>query len=607
MKKVGFFQSIQLKFIVVLILLLLLAIQVIGAYFVRGLEESLQENFDQTMDERVKGLKEYLEQAFSKERAEGGEGPTLQQEVSSIIDTYDSELFTDLKVIDNQYRVIGTNSDPELLGKRITDERISKSLLFGTSSEKEMLEQGTLDRIQVRNVPITNGEEVVGAIYIVASLESIYDQLQRVNEIFMQGTIIAVIISAILGILVARTITKPISEMRTQASILATGDFSQKVNVYGNDEIGQLGSTFNDMSDRLRQAHLTTEGERRKLSSVLSNMSDGVIATDTSGLITLMNESAEDLLGTSFEDVKGKLLTDVLNMEEEISDVLDTEITGSRIVDLSDDEQFFLIRANFSAVQDEDEHVSGFITVISDVTEQEKVEKERREFVSNVSHELRTPLTTMRSYIEALTDGAWEDKEIAPKFLNVTQTETDRMIRLVNDLLQLSKMDNKGHTLYKEKVDFVPYFHHIIDRFEMNKSEDILFERQLPRDHVLVWLDKDKMTQVIDNIISNAVKYSPEGGKITFKIVKERRRVVVSITDQGVGIAKEKLDKIFERFYRADKARARNMGGTGLGLAIAKELVEAHNGHIWAESKEGKGTTISFILPLMQKKRGNRS
>ncbi|QDP42003.1 cell wall metabolism sensor histidine kinase WalK [Radiobacillus deserti] len=606
MKKVGFFQSIQLKLIIVLILLLLLAIQVIGAYFVRGLEESLKSNFEDTMTQRIKGLTEYLEQAFTKERTEGGEGPTLKQEVASIIETYDSELFSDLKVIDNQYRVIGTKDDQELIGKRITEERITQSIIFGTPSTTEMREQGSLDRIQVRTVPIKNGDEAIGAIYIVASMESIYDQLQRVNEIFLRGTVIAVIISAVLGILVARTITRPITEMRKQASILATGDFSQKVNVYGNDEIGQLGTTFNDMSDRLRQAHVTTEGERRKLSSVLSNMSDGVIATDTSGHITLMNESAEDLLGTSFDDVKGRLLTDVLNMEEEISDVLDTEITGSRILDLSDDEQFFLLRANFSAVQDEDEHVSGFITVISDVTEQEKVEKERREFVSNVSHELRTPLTTMRSYLEALTDGAWEDQEIAPKFLNVTQTETERMIRLVNDLLQLSKMDNKGHTLYKEKVDFVQYFHHIIDRFEMNKSEDILFERQFPRDHVLVWLDKDKMTQVIDNIISNAIKYSPEGGKITFKIVKERRRVVISIADQGVGIAKEKVDKIFERFYRADKARSRNLGGTGLGLAIAKELVEAHNGHIWAESKEGKGTTILFVLPLMQKKRRNR-
>src|SRR5699024_3557651 len=244
--------------------------------------------------------------------------------------------------------------------------------------------------------------------------------------------------------------------------------------------------------------------------------------------------------------------------------------------------------------------------VISDVTEQEKVDQERREFVSNVSHELRTPLTTMKSYLEALTDGgALEDKELAPKFLHVTQNETERMIRLVNDLLQLSKMDHKESGMMKHRMDMVPIFNHILERFDMNKRDDITIERKIPKGKIFVWVDQDKLIQVIDNIMSNAIKYSPEGGKITFQVVREAHRVRVSINDQGLGIAREKVDKIFDRFYRVDKARSRQIGGTGLGLAISKEIIEAHHGNIWASSKEGQGTTVYFTLPLMNRKRGS--
>ncbi|NAP01157.1 HAMP domain-containing protein, partial [Halomonas sp. MG34] len=425
--------------------------------------------------------------------------------------------------------------------------------------------------------------------------------------IFLKGSLLAIAVSAFIGILVARTITKPIKEMRRQAQLMARGDFTQKVNVYGRDEIGHLADTFNDLNSRLKHSYATIEEERRKLSSVLSNMSDGVIATDNAGAVTLMNDAAGRLIGHDPDDIIGELLIDVLQLEDKIVDITELQESGSMIIDFSSEEEEFLVKANFSTVADDEEEITGFITVISDVTEQEKVEQERRDFVSNVSHELRTPLTTMRSYIEALTDGAWKDKEIAPKFLDVAQNETDRMIRMVNDLLQLSKMDAKEYPLQKERTEFVSYFHHIIDRFEMNTPEHITLHRDLPRGKYLVWLDKDKMTQVLDNIISNAIKYSPEGGTIQLKVENNRHHILVSIQDQGMGIAYDKLEKIFERFYRADKARTRKLGGTGLGLAIAKELVEVHHGKIWAKSVEGKGTTIFFTLPLMNKKwRGER-
>lgn len=241
--------------------------------------------------------------------------------------------------------------------------------------------------------------------------------------------------------------------------------------------------------------------------------------------------------------------------------------------------------------------MNGLIAVLYDITEQEKIDMERREFVANVSHELRTPLTTMRSYLEALAEGAWRDEEIAPNFLETTRGETERMIRLVNDLLQLSKLDSVDYRISKEWVNFSVFFNRIIDRFEMTKEQNVSFKREITEDAIFVEIDEDKITQVLDNIISNAMKYSPEGGMITFRVKVMDEQIVASISDEGVGIPKDNLDKIFDRFYRVDKARTRKLGGTGLGLAIAKEMVNAHGGRIWAESVEGKGTTVQFTLP----------
>ncbi|WP_181347370.1 cell wall metabolism sensor histidine kinase WalK [Thalassobacillus sp. CUG 92003] len=607
MKKVGFFQSVRLKIILVYIMLLLLGIQVIGAYFADKLEENMHENFESSINTNLDVIKYSLRQAFENDDRSEDE-PSLQAEVSSIIDDFNPNDIVKLQVVDSNSRVLASLGDPSSVGKKVTAPKVSEALLFGQNNPEEYTDPQQ-NRLWIGAEPIRVGpeEEVVGAIYYQADMKDIYSQLRQINRIFANGTLISLTITVLLGILVARTITKPLTEMRKQAQVMATGDFSQKVNIHGNDEIGQLGETFNDLNDKLKLSQATTEGERRKLSSVLSNMSDGVIATDRLGAIILMNAPASYLVGQSFEEVQGQFLIDVLNLNDEIANISEVEDAGSIIIDMSTDEQPLLLKANFSVVQDEYEEKDGFITVISDVTEQERIEQERREFVSNVSHELRTPLTTMRSYLEALTDGAWQDQEIAPRFLDVTQNETDRMIRLVNDLLQLSRMDNKEANLQKERVEYIDFFHNVIDRFEMNKQEVITFKRNLPDEAFIVWIDKDKVTQVLDNVISNAIKYSPEGGEIEFQVKKAKNRLQVSISDQGMGVPADTVDKIFDRFYRVDKARSRQVGGTGLGLAIAREIIEAHHGEIWAESQEGKGTTVFFTLPLISKKRrGNR-
>lgn len=604
MHKIGFFRSIQLKFIIIYILLLLLAVQLIGTFFTGQLENNLKENFMDTISSRMELLTYNLEIVFSQDQSDNGEGPSIEVKVQDIVNQLSTDELTNVIVVDAQSKIIGTNSNLYDVGQRLTREIIQQVLFFDTTHADDFFNQETEEYVYVRVDPIHNAEDaVVGAIYLESSWEDVYNQLDEVNKIFLQGALLAITISAIIGVLVARSITKPIQEMRRQAEIMAQGDFTQKVNVYGKDEIGQLSEAFNDLNSRLKHSYATIEEERFKLSSVLSNMSDGVIATDQEGSITLMNEASGILLGENPEDMIGDDLLEVLGLDEKIEDISELRDNSSIIIDLSDENQPFLIRANFTTIKDDEGTVTGFISVLNDVTEDEKIEQERRDFVSNVSHELRTPLTTMKSYLEALTEGAWKDEKIAPKFLEVTQNETERMIRMVNDLLQLSKMDADEHPMHKEEVEFVDYFHQVINRFEMNLPETITMDRELPNKKYYVWIDKDKMTQVLDNIISNAIKYSPEGGKIILRVENKRHYLLISIQDEGVGIPYDKLEKIFDRFYRADKARTRALGGTGLGLAITKELVEAHHGRIWARSREGYGTTIYFTLPLIKRKR----
>ncbi|RFU68078.1 cell wall metabolism sensor histidine kinase WalK [Bacillus sp. V59.32b] len=606
MKKVGFFRSIHFKFVLIYVLLILVAMQIIGVYFVDKLEEKLVENFQTSIKGNIDLLTYSLEEEMTKHMAndvsEGAEKSTLEDDIRKILeDNSSDDNISEVQVIDSSRRIIGTSDtdNQDIVGKKTAEILVKQAHVLGDEKEDTRVDRG--ERMWILATPIKDqADKVIGVVYSIAEMENVYELMDQINRIFITGTAIALGITAILGILLAQTITRPMSDMRKQALALAKGNYSRKVKIYGKDEIGQLAHTFNNLTKELQEAQSTTEGERRKLSSVLAYMTDGVIATDRRGKVILINEPAAKLLDVSRETVLSQPIIDVLGLEEKYSYDELLEERESVILDYSTKNHPYILRANFSVIQKETGFVNGLITVLHDITEQEKIEEERREFVANVSHELRTPLTTMRSYLEALADGAWQDESLTPSFLNVTQNETERMIRLVNDLLQLSKMDNKDYLLTKGWVNFTKFFNQIIDRFEMTITEHITFKRDIPSRSILVDIDEDKITQVLYNIISNAIKYSPEGGQITFRVKEESERIVISISDQGVGIPKNTIDKIFERFYRVDKARTRNLGGTGLGLAIAKEMVVAHEGEIWAESKEGKGTTIFFTLPYEQ-------
>ncbi|MFP5116273.1 cell wall metabolism sensor histidine kinase WalK [Bacillaceae bacterium C204] len=598
MRKVGFFRSIHVKFVIIYVLLILVAMQIIGVYFVKQLEETLRTNFQTSLKQRVDLLAYNIVEEMEKERTP--EDPTLEEDIKKILRDFDAGDISEVQVIENRsLKILGTShpSNQGVVGQRTTKLQVKQSMVLEEDQSVINIDKQTGHRIWVLSTPIKSGKKVIGAIYLVAKIENVFEQMKTINRIFATGTAIALSITALLGILLAQTITRPIADMKKQALAMTKGNFSRKVKVYGNDEIGTLAITFNNLTKKLQEAQAMTEGERRKLSSVLSYMTDGVIATDRKGRVILINEPAAEMLNVSRETVLTQPIVELLDLDDTNSfeDLLEEK--DSIILDYSTNKERYFLRANFSVIQKETGFVNGLIAVLHDITDQEKIDAERREFVANVSHELRTPLTTMRSYLEALADGAWRDEEIAPNFLEVTRTETERMIRLVNDLLQLSKMDSTDYRLTIEWVNFVDFFDRIIDRFEMSKEQNVTFKRKLPKHAIFVEVDEDKMTQVLYNIISNALKYSPEGGQVTFSMKEKDEQIIVSISDQGVGIPKENIGKIFDRFYRVDKARTRKLGGTGLGLAIAKEMVNAHGGAIWVTSEEGKGTKISFSLP----------
>ena len=396
---------------------------------------------------------------------------------------------------------------------------------------------------------------------------------------------------------------KNIRKLTKRVKSLMAGNYNEELRLKGDPELLELADSLNDLSDVFRLTHENLAQEKNRLSSVLSYMSDGVIATNRRGQITMINSTAQRLLNLDFETATQMSILDLLDGENPYTyNELLSKTPEIHLSRRDANDEFVTLRVNFALIRKESGFISGLVAVLHDATEQEKEERERRLFVSNVSHELRTPLTSVKSYLEALDDGALNE-EIAPNFIKVSLDETNRMMRMISDLLALSRIDNKSTQLDVEMTNFTAFMTYILNRFDQIKSQETntgkTYEiiRDYPVNSIWVEIDTDKMTQVVDNILNNAIKYSPDGGKITVSMKTTDSQLIVSISDQGLGIPKKDLPLIFDRFYRVDKARSRAQGGTGLGLSIAKEIVKQHNGFIWAKSEYGKGSTFTIVLP----------
>ena len=392
-----------------------------------------------------------------------------------------------------------------------------------------------------------------------------------------------------------------LKQINQKVKDLIAGDYSQVLDMQGSSEITNITNNLNDLSEVIRLTQENLEQESKRLHSILSYMTDGVLATNRRGKITMINDMAKKQLGVQKEDVLNKSILELLKIEDEyeLRDLI-TQVPELMIDSQDANGEYLSLRVRFALVRRESGFISGLVAVLHDTTEQEKEERERRLFVSNVSHELRTPLTSVKSYLEALDEGALSEP-VAPDFIKVSLDETNRMMRMVTDLLHLSRIDNATSHLDVELINFTAFITFILNRFDKMRGSDEEKKYELVRDYPItsVWIeiDTDKMTQVIDNILNNAIKYSPDGGKITVTMKTTDDQMILSISDQGLGIPKQDLPRIFDRFYRVDRARSRAQGGTGLGLSIAKEIIKQHKGFIWAKSEYGKGSTFTIVLP----------
>ena len=422
------------------------------------------------------------------------------------------------------------------------------------------------------------------------------------NFVFVLITVGFIIVVALL-LLENRRDNIKLRQLNAKIKDLIAGDYSEVVDMQGSPELTDMTNSINDLSEVIRLTHENLEQETKRLISILAYMTDGVLATNRRGQIIMVNEMAAKQLNVNPDEVLNTSILDLLSIGDEYDlRSLITEVPELTIDSQDENGEYLSLRVRFALIRRESGFISGLVAVLHDTTEQDKEERERRLFVSNVSHELRTPLTSVKSYLEALDDGALSEP-VAPDFVKVSLNETNRMMRMVTDLLSLSRIDNETSQLDIELTNFTAFITFILNRFDKIKSQSqedtkkYELIREYPITPIWVEIDTDKMTQVIDNILNNAIKYSPDGGKIKVGMKTTDAQLIISISDEGLGIPKKDLPRIFDRFYRVDKARSRAQGGTGLGLAIAKEIVKQHKGFIWAKSEYGKGSTFTIVLP----------
>lgn len=437
-------------------------------------------------------------------------------------------------------------------------------------------------------------------IYIKDKKSELIDITKSMLVIVSQSLFIGILISIVLGYIMSKTITRPIVNLTKKAESLARGRFDTKISVKSRDEIGKLAKTFNYMSSVIKNSMEEIDQEKIKLETVLRNMNDGVIAFDTDQRIMFINPEAKSMLDISDYDVENILFDEYFekyDVDVCLAQMLYLDHYETVSKDISINGKYF--KAYFASFKTDDGKADGIVVVIQDITESQILEISRREFVANVSHELKTPLTTIKTYAETLSDGTENDDE--RKFLNVIIREVDRMTRIVKELLTLSSFDSNKITIMKTKFMLEDLVSDVVTKMQFQAQDNKLKLTYSPVVKVpVIYADIDRIEQVITNIISNSVKYTAEGGKIEVFTGYIYNEAYIKIKDNGIGIPEKDLPRIFERFYRVDKARSREKGGTGLGLSIAYEIIKLHDGSIKINSEYKKGTEVIIKLPVYE-------
>lgn len=564
----GRFKSIQWKIILIYSLLILVAMEIIWVYLYKSLENYHMNNFDNYLEAQVRGISFTLKDNMDA------------KSLKNIINMYmgPNSNVKYVYILDNEGNILASSTGDK--GKMVTPAIVKA--LSGQIGSEVTDDYNSSGKIKSFAMPVYNSDgKINGVVYISGSLSGIYQTLADVNLILLSATLFAVAITMVLGYILSKTITDPIKEVTKYAQKMADGDFDVRIRIKSNDEIGKLGEMFNFLSLRLKQTLNGIQGEKNKIEAIIRFMTDGVVATDAKGRIIHFNEAAEKMLNANLE--LGMPIEGILNLKKE--DVVATMNCGNKV-----------LTVNIAPLKG-NQQIEGYVYVLHDITEQHKLDTMRKEFVANVSHELRTPIATIKSYVETLLYSD-VDAEYSKKFLKIIDSETDRMTRLVKDLLLLSKMDSEDNNLKFEQKNLNDIVVEAINRLSIEaqkKNQKLIVDLQeTPR---YVYIDRDKMEQVIVNLVTNAIKYTPENGMIKIMTEYDESFASLIVEDNGIGIPKEDLPRIFERFYRVDKARSRELGGTGLGLSIVKQIVELHKGEVNIESEVGKGTIVRVKLP----------
>lgn len=580
--------------VVIYILLVLVAMEIIGVQLVRRLQSYYETDFRTALETQANLLAGFAGRYFSGEQPEGYLG--------DLVDDFRLQTGAEIVVVDASGMVLADTGETQgQLGKRLGRPELTRALAGVVGSEVRR-DSETGARTMYLAVPVRRDAQVVGAVGLSSSLAEVDFTLNEIKGILLKATAFALLATVFLGFALARTITQPIQEVTRQAGAIAAGEFGQPVTVRSEDEIGQLAAAFNYLRERLRETLREISSEKEKVEAVLANLSDGVLALDPAGCIVHINPAARSLLHLrqAGEAVLGRPWEEVfpdLGLEKELARAqsgspvtirLQGEKTGGRILKVH--------LAPFKS----GENQAGVVLALQDISEQEQLESLRREFVANVSHELRTPLTTIKSYVETLLDSEGTlEPGTGRRFLEVVNAEVDRMTRLVRDLLQLAQLDAGRVRWDKRPLDLARVVDDVVERFRVQAERGkltltVVAAKALPP----VCADRDRIEQVLGNLIGNALKFTPPGGKIELHLTQEGQMVRTAVRDTGVGIPLEDQPRIFERFYRVDKARSRALGGTGLGLSIARQIVEAHGGEMVLRSTPGEGTEVAFTLPV---------
>jgi len=449
--------------------------------------------------------------------------------------------------------------------------------------------------------PIVGADgNVVGVVHVSAPRIWVLRQLQRMAPALLTAMLLGLTAAVVVGAALSRRITRPLLALGAAAARISAGDLSTRAPVHGTDELGALGRTFNEMAERLEQTVADISDERNRIEAIVAAMTDAVVATDRHDTIMLLNRAAEDLLRVRRDDALGRSSTRVFGTRR-LSAMLHEATAHGRVTaeelppgTMGDR----VVEAHCAPVRSSGGEVTGAVAVLRDVTELRQTERLRRELTANVSHELRTPLTSIKGFAETLLDGAMRDEATARRFLTIIDSETDRLVKLVDDLLDLSLLESKRVTLDPKPVDLGGLIAHTVDKLRPIADHSQLTLVQSAPAGIVVFADADRLEQVFTNLVDNALKYTPPGGRVEVQARPVNGEVEVAVHDSGQGIQPEDLPHVFERFYRADRSRTRGSGGTGLGLAIAKHIVEAHGGRISVSSRLNEGTTFKVTIPL---------